>query len=486
MAWAWPIVEPGKLLWSWHLDYLCAHFQAQLERGRFGKPWAQNVLYNVPPGTSKSSVANVFAQPWLWLWDPSWKGIFASANPDISQRDSVKMRDLITSDRYQKTFRPRWSLSLDQNAKNSFTNTALGFRVSRGTEAKIVGMRGDGLVIDDPNDAQEVHSKASRDSVNGWWDGSAGNRLNNLETGIRAIIMQRVHTDDLAGHVLAGGDFEHVKLPMEYEVHNPCVCKSCVRGTTFLGMKDPRTKEGELLDPVRFPKSVLEGEFRRLRSAGYAGQMQQRPTSAEGNFFRAEWWQFYSTDGRQYPRPQGATQAPPKLLPVNARFDNVIQSWDCSFRALDHSDFVCGLVLGKIGADRYILDVKWERLDFTQTCEAILAMRKRWPRARTICIEAKANGDAVINTLARKITGIVPIDPEGGKEARAAACSPTVESGNVFVPEGAPWLDRFFAEGSAFPLGKHDDFIDALSQGLLRLEGSDDVNRARALLGQRV
>ena len=483
---AWSIVESTPLVWNWHMDAICDHVQAQLERGNEGKPKVQKLLINVPPGTSKSLILNVFTPAWMWLWSPSWRVICASANPRIVLRDSVKCRDLILSEWYKKTFKPRWKLADDQNAKGSYKNTRGGWRVSFGAgSSSITGEHADALIVDDLLDASEAHSKQARDTINNWWDQAAGNRLNSLKTDTCTMIMQRLHEEDPSGHVLSKGDWEHLSIPMEFETVRPCKCKSCVRGLTFLDWKDPRTVEGELLFPERFPAEVLASELRRLGSAGYAGQMQQRPASAEGNMFRKEWWRFFTRYNVTHPRPQGATQIPARFVPVTQRFSLLLQSWDCSFKDLTSSDFVCGGLIGAIGADLFVLDIFWEQAGFTRTCDAILKMRKDWPQARLILIEDKANGTAVIEVLQKKIPGVVAIEPKGGKEARAAAAVPTVEAGNVYLPEGAPWLERWFTEFGGFPLTKHDDAVDMLSQAVLRLEGSIDSFRAAALLGQR-
>ena len=530
---AWDQVVSEPLVWGWYMQALCDHLQAQLERGRFGMPACRRAIYNVPPGTSKSLILNVFAPAWHWTWDPSWSVICSSANPRNVLRDAGKCRDLIRSRWYRDTFAIKWKLKDDKDALSNFGNSKGGVRSGLGAgAATITGLHASALFFDDLLDANEAFSKPSRDGIAQWVEQAALTRVNDRVHDTVSLIMQRLHVDDPAGHLLRKGGWEHLRIPMEYEMGTraECDCESCKAGyerarthdaemlqnvgreengptecnppfparnadkqghengpqlITYLGWSDPRRTEGELLSPDRFPREVLDEALKDLGSAGYAGQMQQRPVPLGGGFFKSDWWRFYTRDGRTFPRPYGATQVPPKLLPMNAKFESLIQSWDCAFRALDTSDYVCGLVMGKIGADRYILDVFWEHADFTQTCEAVLKLRKSWPMARTILIEARANGDAVINVLGRKISGVIPVEPLGGKESRAAAAAPCVESGNVYFPEGAPWLERAFAECSAFPLGAHDDFIDALSQGLLRLEGSDATYRAAVLLGRR-
>lgn len=465
---AWHVLEPATpLLWNWHLDFICRHVAAVLER-QPGAP--QNLLVNVPPGTMKSLIVSVFAPAWVWLWRPSWRAVFASANPRVTLRDSVRCRELLESEWYRKTFDVKWAFAVDQNAKGLYKNSAGGSRLAITVGSKVTGDRADALFVDDPLDALDAFSKAERERVLTWWGQAFRNRVNEPEKSTRVVIMQRLHEDDLSGHLLKSGDFEHVCLPQEYEP---------TEAETFLGLVDPRAEKGELLFPARFPEGVLAQERRTLGSRGYAGQHQQRPVPEGGEMFKREWWRFYGLE--QHKRPQGCTQVPPVRLP--AHFDEVIQSVDCSFKDLGSSDFVANLVVAKRGADRFILARVKERLNFTATCAMVRRVSTEWPAARIKLVEDKANGTAVINTLQGTVGGFVPIEPLGGKEARAAAVVPVVEGGNVYLPEGAQWLEDFVDELASFPAGSNDDQVDALSQALMRwIEGSD-VTRARALLG---
>jgi predicted phage terminase large subunit-like protein len=499
VSWAWPIVEPAHpMVWNWSMQVICDHVQAQAEGGKFGKPWTQNQLINISPGTSKSLIVCVFTHAWIWLWNPARRRYYASANPDVALRDSGRCRDLVTSDEYLATFKPSWRLSDDQNAKGHFTNTAGGVRLCKGVGARITGQRPDDIIVDDPLDATDAYSEPVRKACNvDWWDQATGNRLADMQTGNRTIIMQRLHEDDLSGHVLEQGNWEHLCIPMEYEggtdKAGACKCATCVRGKSFLGWRDPRKVLGELMSPERFPMSVLKGpdypevvggELRRLGETGYAGQMQQRPTSAAGNLWKREHWRFWSRDGVQHLRPRGATDLPPIIIPYKTRFDKIVQSWDCSFKELSTSDRVCGGVMASLGGKRIVMpELFWEVAGFLRTIQAVRDMRKSYPAARKIGIEDKANGTAVIEVLKTEITGVEAIEPEGGKEARMAAGLPEIEAHDVYLPEGAPWLERFFDEAAAAPNGKHDDAVDMVSQGLRMLALSSDMEKAAILCG---
>lgn len=445
---SWSVLEPNTpLVWNWHLQALCDHVQALLQH-RIPK---NNLVVNVPPGSAKSRVVSVNAPAWTWTWNPTWRGIFASASGTVSTRDAKYCSDLVDSDWYKELFGVRL---YRQRGTELFYNTAGGFRRATTTGARITGERGDGTFIDDPLDAAEANSEAARLSSIAWHDQAFSNRLNSLVTGTRCLIMQRLHDQDLSGHVLATGQWEHLEIPQEFEPQR--------RKTTCLGWTDPRTVEGELMFPARFPEEVLKAERVRLGTRGYHGQHQQRPAPLEGGIIKRKWLKYYGWNP----------------LEALAKFEQIIQSWDLTFKETSDSDFVVGQVWGRIGGDFYLLDQVRDRMDFPATIAAIRAFVAKWPRAYLKLVEDKANGPAVIATLKHEIHGLVAYEPIGSKDARAHSAAPTFEAGNVYIPEpSSPWLSKpwvndyveelvaFSGEGSTV----HDDQIDATTAAIHRL-----------------
>jgi predicted phage terminase large subunit-like protein len=473
---AWHVVEPGVgYVGNWHADAICEHLEA-VSRGQIRK-----LLINVPPGTAKSTFCCVMWPAWTWTFRPEWRALFATYSDALSLRDAAKTRLLLESDWYRQTFAPAWELARDTNAKGYFQNTRLGFRFSTSVGGAGTGLRGDAIVIDDPLNAPDAKSKAEREAVKFWWDQGFANRLNNMATGSRVIIMQRLHEEDLSGHVLEQGGWEHLCLPAEFESKRRC--------RTSIGFVDPRQTEGELLFPARFPKEVLDDEKVRQGSSGYAGQYQQRPAPEGGNRFQKAWWRFWKPDGTLAVgtrRPDGCTDAP--AVPLPPRFQDVLISVDCTFKGQSRSqvksevDYVCAVVIGKSGANKYLLDRRHGQMGIVQTMNVIRELREAWPRARRILIEDKANGSAVIEMLQDELDGILAVEPEGGKEARAASVEPQIEAGNFYLPEGAPWIDSFVEEFALFPKGKHDDQVDATTQALVWwIAGGRDQDRLRKL-----
>lgn len=446
----------------------------------------KDLLINVPPGSAKSRIISVCTPAWMWLHWPEWRAIFLSANPRVALRDSGYCRDLIRSEWYQESFRPDWQIRDDQDAVGLFKNTRGGFRQALGFLAKITGDRGDALFVDDPNDPEEVHSETIRTGVNDRWTSTIYNRVNDLRTAVRIGIQQRLREDDFSDHWLKYGRPEHLCIPMLYEParYEPDAPDPIPR-VTSIGWSDPRTEEGQLLDPVRFPTEVVEFERNRLRTFGFAGQHQQRPAPAGGGKLKDHWWRFWVPKGATLPNGQPYPDVAVKLedgslfhcpvfeLPED--LEEFLQSWDMTFKDTKASDYVVGQVWAKKLPDRFLFDEVRGKMDFPKTLQAVLDLTEKWPQARLKIVEEKANGAAVIQTLRSHLSGLVPFDPTpyGSKEARCAAVSPEIESGNVYLPHPliAPWVLGFIGECGVFPNGSYDDRVDAMTQALIRWGG---------------
>ena len=184
-----------------------------------------------------------------------------------------------------------------------------------------------------------------------------------------------------------------------------------------------------------------------------------------GNLIKRSWWRYY--DPKE--EPAYATQ----LISV-----------DAAFKDAEHNDFVAITVWGKAGEDYYLRYCLNRHLDFTGTLAAIRQLRKLYPQARTVLIEDKANGSAILNVLQREMF-CIPVNPKGGKVARVNAVSAAIESGHVHLPQGAPWVEEFVDQCTAFPAGKHDDMVDSASQALTYLIYSNGSLPTAEESGQR-
>ncbi len=480
---SWKVLEPDTpLLWNWHLEVVCDHVQtmitdwAKKTEDPDYQMHAQNLAINVPPGTAKSRILSVAAPAWAWTRWPSFRVLCLSANPEVAMRDSVYCRQLIESNWYQETFRPQWSFREDQNAKGKFTTTAGGERTAKGATAKIVGVRAHAIFADDLNDPKD-DSDIKRKAVTREWSSAIYNRVNDARSAIRISIQQRVHELDFTGYVLAQGNWAHLCLPMEYEITKGCKCKSCRSETNEFGFHDPRTEEGEVLHKERFPREVLDDFRVSLGSYGYSGQFQQRPDPAIGGMFRRKHWRWYRTG--MLGRPQHCNADPAVNLPE--RFDHEFLSLDANFKRTEDGSRAALLHVGVVGANFYILGNWTKSISFTEALNLLQRVRADNPNVIRTLIEDKANGTAILDTLRSKISGLIAIEPKGGKEARAWAMQPVQEAGNIYLPEGADWVEPFVGEFAVFPNGAHDDQVDALSQGVIYFLQSPDAVRARMM-----
>ena len=388
-----------------------------------------------------SLLACVFFPAWVWLERPGWRGLFASYAGDLAIRDSLRCRDLITSKWYRETFRPWWELKADQNAKGSFENTAKGSRLSLSVGGKGTGFRGDATIVDDPINAQDAQSEAERDAVIHWWDKAMSSRLNDPRTGQRVVIMQRLHEDDLSGHLLRQGGYDHLCLPSEFNPERA--------STTSIGWHDPRTEPGELLFPELCPPYVIEEAKRVLGPDGYSGQHDQDPIPAGGSTFQREWFKDAFVDE----------------VPRGAR---MCRGWDKAATSTGKGARTAGVKGALVNRVFYIADVVKGRWGSAQREQIILDTAHRDGRSCMIRHEQEpgSGGKDSARATNLNLTGYdaraVPAAGKGDKEARARPLAAHASNGLVKIVR-APWNKEFLDELCAFPHAKLVDQVDAVA-----------------------
>jgi predicted phage terminase large subunit-like protein len=471
---AWREIDPAPFIPNWHADAIAEHLQALYERQ------IKRLIINVPPGTAKSMLCGVLWPAWVWSKNPAWQLLGASYEVQLATRDAVKARELMRGEWYTRWFRgpkspfegPAWEFADDQDLKQFYRNSEFGLRQSLGVGGKGTGYRGHALLIDDPISVKDANSKIARDTCIRWKDETMSSRFNDKENATELLIMQRTHEEDLSGHLLKKGGWEHLCLPAEFEVVGKCRTKTW-KGAEF--WKDPRETEGELLFPKLFPASVLATLKKDLGSYAYAGQYQQRPAPAEGGILKRNWFR------RRWLLPGQEPIEGMECRTVPLKFDLTVIFGDLAFKDTKDSDRVAIGVFGIKGPDVYLIQLVWDRLSFSATIAALLDLRSKWPGVSGIYIEDKANGPAIIDTLKNKIPGLIPIEPDGGKEARVHAAAPFIEAGNFWLPLFSPKNDDFIAEATSFPKAPHDDAIDMVAYALLRFCGRNNSSLLEAL-----
>jgi len=439
---AWAILEPDTpFLSNWHLEYVVEHLEA-VTAGQITR-----LLINLPPRYMKSLLVSVLWPTWEWIRVPQQRWIFASHTETLSSKHSVDRRTVLQSSWYQQHWGTRVRLASDQNVKHEFMNTRRGHMIATSIGGAVTGKGGNRIVVDDPHNPLQVDSDAYRESVLTYFTRTLSTRLDNKNVDAIVVVMQRLHERDLAALCLDLG-FTHVCLPAEAEEPTRLVYPRSTRVYNRM--------PGDVLWPEREGPAVLAKQKIALGSAAYAAQYQQRPSPAGGLLFRQDWFKFYDD------------------LP---QVDSWLQSWDMTFKDSPSSDFVVGLQAARKGADIYLVDRRKGQWAFTDTCRQVVALSQRYPKTTAILIEDAANGPAIINVLNRQVAGIIAVTPQGGKFARAQAASPTVEAGNVWLPNPRPhgrliperaWVEDFIHQCCTFPTGAHDDDVDAFTQLIAR------------------
>lgn len=504
-----------KLEWNWHHDALCLHLQTMAEEWAVAKEdpansqqRIRNLLISIAPGTSKTLISLVFFPCWMWTRWPKWSARCVSANPRAIQDSSRFARDLVNSDWYRTWFISEngeedwarfynlepWKLRDDQDAMSDWGNTAGGMRRSTGIKAPITGEHTDWLLCDDASDAQLVNSAEERATTISKWDNAIFNRVNDARIACRVIVGQRLHQDDLIGHILATARDQwcHLPIPSEFEPSQ--------RAESPIGWQDPRTEVGELLDKVRFPRRVLDQELARLGHRGYAAQHQQRPEADSAVGFKVEWWNWWIREGQArapgWVRPEGSRQDPTDVV-ANIRSDGSLDvDWVCisvdpSGGSIEEGASSVGiLVIGGRKEKRYILeDLTPGPRTFLQQVDDVKnavtrAVRFTGKRVIRVLVEKKAYGGAALEVMDKAVRSgdfatvdgrpvvlhFEPYDVKasmGSKEQRALGLEPDLFSGVIYLPEGASWLTPFLAEFRRFPATPNDR-VDALVQVIER------------------
>jgi predicted phage terminase large subunit-like protein len=410
----------------------------------------RRLMISVPPQEGKSVRISRRFPEWLLNRDPEQRIAIVSYAHGVARRHGRAIRDDIG-------MHPELGLRVNPNSSAAHEwelDGHLGGVYCVGVTGSLTSRPVDCMIIDDPyKNGEQADSIAWSETVRDFWTEVAVPRLG---PGAVVIIVQtRWRSDDLSGWLQqqdADNRWRVINIPAQAD-HDPAK-----------GEADPLGRHpGEYLISAR-RRTVQDWEQRKVEvgSRVWNALFQGRPSPAEGNIFHREWWQFYE-QAQWVERSDGSR--------VGLSFDEILTSWDMTFKDTDGTDFVCGQVWGRRGAQAFLLDQVHRRMTFVETCQAVRELAARWPQSAAKLVEDKANGSAVINFLSRTVPGLIPVEPDGSKASRAAAVSPFVEAGNVVLPapEISPWVADLIEEAAGFPNSAHDDRVDALSQALNRL-----------------
>jgi predicted phage terminase large subunit-like protein len=461
---AWPVLKPMEVYrHSWHIDAICEKLEA-VSAGEI-----KRLQIWVPPGTMKTMIVSVFWPAWEWIKNPWLRYWGASYEVRLAGRMAAMSRDLMLSSWWTSRWGERFKFVRD--AENYFGNDMGGTRLATAPQSTGSGEHGHRILIDDPINAKaaDATSRVTLNETNSWYDGTVVTRGIGLDHA-RVIIMQRLHEEDLAAHVMENEHWEVLCLPERYEPDHP-----------YVWPNDPRTAPGELLWPSHRDEKASDSLAASLTPHRAAGQLQQRPSAKEGDILKTEWWRFYD------PRIRSKEQW--DQLPT---FSMVVETVDCPQKDKETNDNISIQVWGIHGKHRYLLDLRLAKMNYPNAKRAVREMaswaRAKWPRSRhVILIENTGYGVDLILDLKDELTGMTKISPqqEGDKEVRADRASDSLESGHCFLPGyGPPWrppvyeaanspadVAEFIHNLARFPNATHDDDVDAWSQMINWLRG---------------
>jgi predicted phage terminase large subunit-like protein len=407
------------------------------------------LIINVPPRHLKSISVAISFPAWLLGHNPSEQIMCASYAQGLSDNHSRNCRMVVEADWYKDIF-PSTELSVDQNTKKKFTTTACGHRIATSVGGTVTGLGGNFLIVDDPLNAGAQMSEASRNEANNWFDQVYSTRLNDKKKGVIIVIMQRLHEDDLTGHLLKKGGWEHLCLPAVAEKD-----EVLERGT----IRITRTV-GQFLHEERMGRKEIEQEKIALGSYGFAGQYQQRPSPEGGGEFRKEWLCYYET------------------IAVNTLNTYIIV--DPANSKSKQSDYTAIIVVGAGGdGNLYVIDIIRDKLGVKQREDILFELHAKY-KPKSVVYEKygmQVDSDWIRRSMDDRNYRF-HIEDVGGKLSKTDRI---LRLRNYFVDHKI-WLPKtlykanyqnkvidvieefIIQEYLTFPVGVHDDMLDALSR----------------------
>lgn len=437
-------VDPAATyLHNWHIELISEYLMACM-RGDITR-----LIINIPPRHMKSISVAVAFPAWLLGHNPSQQIMCASYSKDLAFKHSMDCRLILDTSWYQEIF-PNTKLVSDQNTQRKFVTTERGFRIATSVGSTATGEGGNFLIVDDPLSADEARSEAMRNNANTWFEQTFSTRLNDKKKGVIIVIMQRLHENDLTGHLLQKSGWEHLCLPLVAE-KDEVLEKGEFKKSRIIG---------EMLHPERIGEADIPNIISDVGSYAYAGQYQQRPAPIGGGEFRKEWINYYDKIDH--------TSLNNYILvdPANSKSK--------------HSDYTSVIVLG-VGPDHnyYLVDAIRDKLNVREREDLVFDLHAKY-KPKSVAYE-KYGMQVDIDWLRKAMEDrnyrfpIVEVGGKLSKEDRIRRLIKYFFDGKMYFPrilyksnhEGKciDIIDEFIhQELLTFPVGLHDDMLDALSR----------------------
>jgi predicted phage terminase large subunit-like protein len=427
-------LNPGTpYLHNWHIDAIAWH----LEQVRLGA--IKRLIINMPPRSAKSISASVAFPAFVHAHNPTTKIIAVSYAQNLATKLHNDYRSIVSSAWYRNLF-PDTRIDPKKDTEQEVRLTARGNRFATSVGGVITGRGGDIIVIDDPLKPEEAMSDARRTAVNDWYSGTLLSRLNQKKHGAIVIVTQRLHVDDLVGHVTQIDDHGWTILNL------PAIAPEDQVIPTGKGLAHGRMK-GDLLHPEREDQTVLDELRASIGSATFEAQYQQQPVPPSGNMFKRDWLSSYP------------------YLPEVTEDDTIFQSWDTASKTGPENDWSVGTTWLHSNGLYYLIDVYREKLNYPDLKAKMINKAQEYD-PRVVLIEDAGVGTGLLEDLRREGIDAVAVSATKDKVTRAHIQTPKFESRRVLFPNFAPWLSALEAELLAFPSGRHDDQVDSITQAL--------------------
>jgi predicted phage terminase large subunit-like protein len=418
---------------NFHIQLLCA------EVDRVRTEDSVRLAVALPPRSLKSIIISVALPAWLLGHDPGIEVVCVSYGQELSDKLATDARRIMLTPWYRRLF-PK--TILERQAVSHISTTGGGKRYSTSVGGPLTGIGADVIIVDDPMKPDEALSDVERNKINDWARHTLFTRLNNKGKDRIIIVQQRLHEDDMIGHVMERAGFELLSFPAiaqadeVHPIHTP------------FGTLVHKRGEGEALHPSREPLPLLARLKTLLGDDFFSAQYLQSPTPPGGGLIKVSWFNRYN-------------------LADKPRFARIVQSWDCASKASQLADYsVCTTWGVNHRKECFLLHVFRERLEYPELKRKVRELADMH-KAGTVVIEDTSAGIQLVQELTFEgFARIVAAKPKGDKTMRMAAQTPLIEAGHVFLPEAASWLATYVHELSMFPKGKHDDQVDSTAQAL--------------------
>jgi predicted phage terminase large subunit-like protein len=412
---------------NWHFEAV-THKLSEVASGE-----VRRLIITLPPRNLKSLCASVALPAWFLGRNPSERVVVVSYSDVLARTHANDFRLVVNHPIYQASFP---AMRLERDTDREITTSKRGKRFATSIDGTLTGLGGNLIIIDDPLKLGDAMSESVRTRVIDWYRSTLLSRADDKKAARIVLVMQRVHQDDLAGYLQEQGGFELLNLPAIAQRNE----------TYFLG--DGRTydrQKGELLHPEHEPAHVLAELKREMGPIAFSAQYQQSPIPPGGAIIKRKWLTPYD-DIRQQSG------------------DRIIMSWDIALSEAETGDYSACVVLLRRKEVFYILEVVRGRFPFDALKRKVMEVKQRYGSS-TLLIEDSPISRGLIQSLREKSINVTTYKPDTDKQARVIAQTDLFAGGSVRFPRRAAWLEDFTAELLAFP-GRHDDQVDALTQGL--------------------